>query len=58
MRVSWSVTPMMADVTVVEGQDATVELKFARIASVRQAVTVVGGHVFVANASERIVIRD
>ncbi len=52
---------MSADVTVVEGQDATVELKFVQIASVRQAVTVVGASApssLTPDPSERIVIHD
>ena len=56
-----SFAPVSADVTVVEGQDATVELKFAQIASVRQAVTVVGTSApssLAPDPSERIVIHD
>ena len=53
--------PVSADVTVAEGQDVAVELKFQQIASVRQAVTVVGTSApssLTPDPSERIVMHD
>ena len=56
-----SFAPVSADVTVSDGQEASVELKFVQIASVRQAVTVVGASApssLTPDPSERIVIHD
>ena len=56
-----SFAPVSADVTVVEGQEVAVELKFVQIASVRQAVTVVGTSApssLTPDPSERIVVHD
>jgi hypothetical protein len=56
-----SFAPVSADVTISDGQEASVELKFVQIASVRQAVTVVGASApssLTPDPSERIVIHD